>query len=287
MGGHTTMSQVKDLLRRNQLRADKRLGQHFLVDRGILKSIAAAANLTSDDTVIEVGPGTGLLTRELSHLAGKVIAVELDTTMVALLSDELADVTNVTVVHGDILQLPPTSLLINYAPPDTQSYKVVANLPYYITSPVLRHFLLSPIAPSTMVVMVQEEVGRSIAAKPGDMSLLSVMIQAFAHPSVVRKVSARSFHPPPKVDSIVLNLDATPQPAVPRESAAEFTEFVAAGFRAPRKQIRNSLSLGLQATREHVEPLLAKAGVDPARRPETLTVAEWVLLWQAEQESRE
>jgi 16S rRNA (adenine1518-N6/adenine1519-N6)-dimethyltransferase len=285
MGGHTTMSQVKDLLRRNQLRADKRLGQHFLVDRGILKSIAAAANLTSDDIVIEVGPGTGLLTRELSQLAGHVIAVELDTRMVALLGEELADSKNVTVVHGDILQLPPTALLHDYGPRDTQCYKVVANLPYYITSPVLRHFLLSPITPSTMVVMVQEEVGRSIAARPGDMSLLSVMIQAFAQPSVVRKVSARSFHPPPKVDSIVLKLDVTPQPAVPRESAAEFTEFVAAGFRAPRKQIRNSLCLGLQSTREHVEPLLAAAHIDPMRRPETLTIVEWALLWQAEQES--
>jgi 16S rRNA (adenine1518-N6/adenine1519-N6)-dimethyltransferase len=285
MGGHTTMSQVKDLLRRNQLRADKRLGQHFLVDRGILKSIAAAANLTSDDIVIEVGPGTGLLTRELSQLAGHVIAVELDTRMVALLGEQLADSKNVTVVHGDILQLPPTALLHDYGPRDTQSYKVVANLPYYITSPVLRHFLLSPITPSTMVVMVQEEVGRSIAARPGDMSLLSVMIQAFAQPSVVRKVSARSFHPPPKVDSIVLKLDVTPQPAVPRESAAEFTEFVAAGFRAPRKQIRNSLCLGLQSTREHVEPLLAAAQIDPMRRPETLTIVEWALLWQAQQES--
>ena len=285
MGGHTTMSQVKELLRRNQLRADKRLGQHFLVDRGILKSIAAAANLTGDDTVIEVGPGTGLLTREISQSAGNVIAVELDSRMVALLSDELADAANVTVVHGDILQLPPASLLSTYAKPETQSYKVVANLPYYITSPVLRHFLLAPMAPSTMVVMVQEEVGRSIAAKPGDMSLLSVMIQAFAQPSVVRRVSARSFHPPPKVDSIVLRLDTTSAPAVPRESAAEFTEFVAAGFRAPRKQIHNSLALGLQATKEHVEPLLAKASVDPTRRPETLTIAEWVLLWQAEQES--
>jgi len=285
MGGKTTISQVKDLLRRNQLKADKHLGQHFLVDRGILKSIAAAANLTSDDTVIEVGPGTGLLTHELSLLAGKVIAVELDTRMVALLSEELADATNVTVVHGDILQLPPPSLLNNHGADATQPYKVVANLPYYITSPVLRHFLLSSAVPSTMVVMVQEEVGRSIAARPGDMSLLSVMIQAFAEPRVVKKVSARSFHPPPKVDSMVLKLDVIPQPPVPRERSAEFTEFVAAGFRAPRKQLRNSLCLGLQQTREHVAGLLADTGIDPARRPETLSIDEWVLLWRAEQES--
>ncbi|MFC2009162.1 16S rRNA (adenine(1518)-N(6)/adenine(1519)-N(6))-dimethyltransferase RsmA [Chloroflexota bacterium] len=285
MGGHTTMSQVKDLLRRNQLKADKHLGQHFLVDRGILKSIAAAANLTNEDTVVEVGPGTGLLTREIALLAGNVIAVELDTRMVALLSEELADATNVTVVHGDILRLPPTALLDTHAPANTHSYKVVANLPYYITSPVLRHFLLSPTAPSTMVVMVQQEVGRAIAAKPGDMSLLSVMIQTFAQPTAVKKVSARSFHPPPKVDSMVLRLEVAAQPPIPREDAATFTEFVAAGFRAPRKQIRNSLCLGLQATREHVEPLLAQANVDPVRRPEMLTIDEWVLLWQAEQES--
>jgi len=287
MGGHTTISQVKDLLRRNQLRADKHLGQHFLVDRGILKSIAAAAHLTVDDTVIEVGPGTGLLTRELSRLAGRVIAVELDTRMVALLSEELADAANVTVVHGDILQLPPSTLLSTYGPKGEQSYKVVANLPYYITSPVLRHFLLSSAVPTTMVVMVQEEVGRSIAAAPGDMSLLSVMMQAFARPSVVKKVSARSFHPPPKVDSIVLRLDVIAEPAVPRASAAEFTDFVAAGFRAPRKQVRNSLCLGLDQTREHVDELLSTAGIDPARRPETLTIDEWVVLWRAEVRSRE
>jgi len=282
MAGRTTMSQVKDLLRRNQLKANKHLGQHFLVDRGILKSIAAAADLRPEDTVIEVGPGTGLLTRELAPLAGKVIAVELDTRMVALLSDELHDFTNVTVIHGDILALPPETILAGHGDAGARLYKVVANLPYYITSPVLRHFLLSPLAPSTMVVMVQEEVGRAISAKPGDMSLLSVMIQVFASPSVVRKVSARSFHPPPKVDSIVLRLEVSATPPIPRESGPAFTGFVAAGFRAPRKQIHNSLCLGLQAEKGHVEELLDSAGIEPSRRPETLSVEEWVHLWKLE-----
>jgi len=276
----STLSQLKDTLRQHHLRARKSMGQHFLIDRGIHKAIAAAAKLTPDDTVIEVGPGTGLLTSELRASAGEVIAVELDRNMVALLRETFADAANVHVVEGDILTLPPDHLLAAHSNRHATSYKVVANLPYNITSPVLRHFLHSAIRPSVMVVMVQQEVGRSIAAAPGDMRLLSVSVQAFARPSVVRKVSAHSFLPPPKVDSLVLRLDVLESPPVSTGEVAGFLDFVGAGFHSPRKQLRNSFGHGLCAPREEVDELLARGSIEPTRRPETLTIDEWVRLWR-------
>ncbi len=274
------MSELKDTLRQHHMRANKRMGQHFLVDRGILRSIAAAAHLTTDDTVIEVGPGTGLLTSELHALAGEVIAVELDRQMVALLRETFAQTGNVAVIEGDILTLSPAELLSHRSSLGASRYKVVANLPYYITSPVLRHFLHSGARPDVMIVTVQEEVAHAIMAKPGDMSLLSVSVQVFARPSVVRRVSARSFHPAPKVDSIVLRLDTVPTPPIPPGQIPSFLNFVGAGFHSPRKQLRNSFGHGLALQRTQIEELLSSGGIAPTRRPETLTVEEWVHLWQ-------
>ena len=278
--GHSTMSELKNTLRQHDMRANKRMGQHFLVDRGILRSIAAAAHLTGDDTVIEVGPGTGLLTSELQTLSGEVIAVELDRRMVALLRDTFMAMDNVTVVEADILTMSPADLLSHHSTRGASRYKMVANLPYYITSPVLRHFLHSDARPELLVVMVQEEVGRAIMAKPGDMSLLSVSVQTFARPSVVRRVSARSFHPPPKVDSVVLRLETVPSPPITTGEIPGFVDFVGAGFHSPRKQLRNSFGHGLSLPRAQIEELLSGGGIDPTRRPETLTVEEWVRLWQ-------
>ncbi len=255
------------------------MGQHFLVDRGILKAIAAAAKLGSDDVVIEVGPGTGLLTTELQSCAGAVIAVELDRQMVTLLRQSFKNVDNVQVVEGDILRLPPAELLRHHSTRGAVQYKVVANLPYYITSPVLRHFLHGHLRPDLMVVMVQEEVGRAITAQPGDMSLLSVSVQALARPSVIRRVSARSFHPPPKVDSLVLRIESLESPPVPSEQVPGFLDFVGAGFHSPRKQLRNSFHHGLPISRQQITELLSQGHIDPTRRPETLTVDEWVRLW--------
>ncbi len=273
------MSQLKDLLCRHQMRANKRMGQHFLVDRGILKSITAAAGLTPEDTVIEVGPGTGSLTSELQSSAGEVIAVELDRGMVALLHESFDASASVQIVEGDILSLPPAELLDRYSTRRSGRYKVVANLPYYITSPVLRHFLHAAVRPDLMIVMVQEEVGRAIMAQPGDMSLLSVSVQAFARPSIVRRVSAGSFHPRPKVDSLVLRLEVLESPPVPADSVSAFLGFVAAGFHSPRKQLRNSFGHGLLVPREQIDKLLERGGIDPHRRPETLSVDDWVRLW--------
>ncbi len=283
--GPSTIAQLKDTLRQHNLHARKSMGQHFLVDRGILRQIATAGGVTAEDTVIEVGPGTGLLTRELQPLAGEVVAVELDRQLVALLRETFAGATNVRVVEGDILTLPAATLLAGCTGRQPGRYKVVANLPYYITSPVLRHFLHGASRPTVMVVMVQEEVGRAIAAQPGDMSLLSVGVQAFARPKIVRRVSARCFHPPPKVDSLVLRLDVDETPAVSSAEVAGFLDFVAAGFHSPRKQLRNSFGHGLPLTRQEVDALLSRGDIEPTRRPETLNVAEWVRLWRIYHES--
>jgi len=276
----STMSELKDLLQRHEARADKRLGQHFLVDRGILRSIAAAAFLSKDDTVIEVGPGTGLLTSELCAGAGEVIAVELDARMVHVLQESLREAGNLVVVQGDILGLPPDKLLEQHSRRQASIYKVVANLPYYITSPVLRHFLHAAMPPRLMVVMVQEEVGRAILAAPGEMSLLSVSVQAFSRPSIVRRVTAQSFHPRPKVDSLVLKLEYLTSPAVEPAESSSFLDFVAAGFHSPRKQLHNSFGHGLSMPREQIADMLQRGAVDATRRPETLTIDEWGRLWR-------
>jgi len=271
---------VKQLLRSHQLRADKRLGQHFLVDTGIHKTIAAAAHLRSTDTVIEVGPGTGLLTGVLSPQVARIIAIEIDHRLVELLQETLADTSNVILVEADILSVTPGQLLTTHGLRGERQYKVVANLPYYIASPVIRHLLTADVRPELMVVMVQEEVGRSMSAAPGDMSVLSVSVQVLAQVSIVRRVPARAFYPPPKVDSMVVRLETISEPAVPLDRIADFIEFVAAGFRSPRKHMRNSLANGLGAPHQYVEALLARAGIELSRRPETLAVAEWVRLWK-------
>ncbi len=267
-------AQTKNLLRRADLRARKGLGQHFLVAVGVLRRIIAAADLTPDDTVIEVGPGLGVLTRELARNAGKVIAVELDDNLAALLKQSFSEMSNVQVINADILKIDPTVLLAGQ-----KDYKVVANLPYYITAPVLRYFLEAHPRPKLMVVMVQKEVARTIVAKPGECSLLSVAVQFYGKPRIVAKVPSRAFHPVPGVDSALLRIDVYPQPAVPM-AEKEFFTLVRAGFTSPRKQVVNSLAQGLNLPKSEVLTLLAKTGISPQRRAETFTIEEWTQLCQ-------
>ena len=286
-----TPPSVFELIRRFDLDPKKSLGQNFLVDESHLARIAAAAELTADDTVLEIGPGLGVLTRHLAAQAGRVVAVELDDRLIPILSELFADQLNVSFVHADILKVEPSELLAQdggrqtadgdsptqYAIRNTQSppYKVVANLPYYITSAVLRHLLESPHPPTVAVVMVQREVAQRIVAGPGDMSLLAVGIQFFAEAKIVQKVPAGAFHPRPKVDSAVLRLDVRPQPAVADVEPDWYFSVVRAGFGQKRKQLRNSVAAGLGMAKEAVEAGLLSVGIDPSRRDETLSMAEW------------
>ena len=275
----SSIRETKAVLARFGLRARKTLGQHFLVDSGVLDRIVRAAALSSSDTVVEVGPGLGILTRQLSRYAGRVIAVESDEHLAAALPQILTGSDNVTIVNADVLETDPGSILkIDLRDPAPARYKVVANIPYYITSPILRQFLEAVWKPSLMVVMVQKEVGQAIVAPPGDLGILAISVQFYGRPSIVGRVPAACFYPPPKVDSVILRIDVYDRPPVDVSDPARFFEVVRAGFSAPRKQLRNSLAQGLKIPPHDAEELLGKAGIDPKRRAETLSLQEWARL---------
>ena len=254
-------------------RANKALGQHFLVDARIRRRIIAAADLSPDDVVVEVGPGRGFLTSSLVRQSGKVVAVELDQTLAERLSDAYLDRPNLQVVAADAREVDIDFLV------GRSDYKVVANLPYYAASPILRRFLEAGQKPSLMVVMLQREVGEVVAAEPGRMGLLSVAVQVYGRTRVVCSVPPRAFRPPPAVASAVVRIDMYAEPVVPGVGEG-FFQLVRAGFSAPRKQIRNSLSVGLQVSTNEVCAMLLGAGIEPTRRAQTLTIEEWGRLYR-------
>jgi 16S rRNA (adenine1518-N6/adenine1519-N6)-dimethyltransferase len=272
----------RQLLRQFGVKPKKSLGQHFLIDETVLERIISAAELSPGDIVVEVGPGLGILTEGLAKQGVKVIAVELDSKLVALLKKRMASFPNVKIIHADILKITPRQILENELAVSAlfQGYKVIANLPYYITSPLLRHFFEDVLQPREMIVMVQKEVGEAMVASPGDMSLLSVKTQFYSKPSIISYVTSTSFYPPPKVDSVILRLDVYPQPPIDVPNAASFFDVVMHGFSAPRKQLRNSLAHSLDMPPGQVTLLLEKAGIEGKRRPETLNLEEWRELWK-------
>ena len=255
-------------------RARKSLGQNFLVDGGVRSRIVSAADLSPEDTVVEVGPGRGFLTRALAARAGSVVAVELDEALAMELDGK--GLPGVRVVCADAREVPVEALVDGASP-----YKLVANLPYYAASPIVRRFLESLHKPELMVVMVQREVAQTMAAKQGKMGLLSVATQVYGRPRVVCHVPPRAFRPTPKVWSSVVRIDVYDDPLVPFDSPGGFFEVVRAGFSAPRKQIRNSLANGLGMAAWESESVLVAAGIDPSRRAQTLTVAEWGQVYDA------
>lgn len=273
------MADVPALLRRFAIQPKKSLGQNFLVDEAALARITDAADLGPNDTVLEIGPGLGTLTRRLAETAGRVIAVELDDRLIPVLRFVLAPYRNVEIVHGDILDLNIAELIVPEGQPPL-SYKVVANLPYYITSAVLRHLLEAPLRPTLMVLTVQLEVAQRLIAGPGEMSLLAVSVQVYGQPRLVARIKAGSFYPVPKVDSAIVRVDLYEQPVVPLEELEGFFEVVRAGFSGRRKQLRNALSRGLNRDAQAITLALRQAGIDPARRAETLSLEEWVRIYQ-------
>ena len=254
------------------------LGQHFLTDAGVVGRILAAAAITPDDNVVEVGPGLGVLTARLVGACGHLVAVELDRRLAARLSEQLADRPNVTIVQGDILALRPETLLGAARLPPEAPYRVVGNLPYNIGAAVLRHFLEAEHPPRDLLVMLQREVAQAMTASPGDLSLLGVSVQVYAQPRRLFDVRPRAFYPPPKVTSSVLRLDVRSEPLVPPAEREHFFAVVRAGFSAPRKQLRNALAQGLRRPAADVETLIIAAGVAPTLRPEDLTIDDWLRL---------
>jgi len=272
-----SLEQAKRQLRRLNARAIKGLGQHFLIDSDVLKTIVAAAELTPDDTVIEVGPGLGILTEALLEKAGRVITVEVDRKLTAALEQKFACDSRLKIINANILELEPGKMTASdsMASGHLQSYKVVANLPYYIASPILRHFLEASPKPGLMVITVQKEVGQSIAAGYGVMSLQGISVQLYGRPEIVDYISAGCFYPKPKVDSAIVRIDVYPKPVIDEADIPGFFNIVKAGFSAPRKQLRNSLSLGLDVDVSTVNDILKRANIDAQRRPQTLTIEEW------------
>jgi 16S rRNA (adenine1518-N6/adenine1519-N6)-dimethyltransferase len=272
------MMDVRRLLKEFDIQPRKSLGQNFLTEPRALERIVEAAELGPEDIVLEIGPGLGTLTRLLAAGAERVVAIELDRRLVEILKQTLANLPNVEIIHGDILELNPADLLEQHKV--SPQYKVVANLPYYITSAIIRHLLTAEVRPKLMVVTVQLEVARRITAEPGDMSLLAVSIQFYGRPRIVARMKASAFYPSPQVDSAVIRIDVGDQPFVEVDDAESFFEVVRAGFAQRRKQLRNALSAELALPASEVAQALSRVGVNPKRRAQTLSVEEWVRVWR-------
>jgi 16S rRNA (adenine1518-N6/adenine1519-N6)-dimethyltransferase len=260
---------VAALLKAHGLSPKKSLGQNFLIDSAALERITAAAEIPPGGTVLEVGPGLGSLTRYLALSARRVIAVELDGRLIPLLDEVVRGAGNVEVVHGDVLKLDPAALI------EEEDYLVAANIPYYITSNLIRHLLEARRRPSRMVLTIQREVGERITAGPGEMSLLALSVQVYGRPKVVARIPAGAFYPAPDVDSAVVRIDLYPEPVIPLAQLERFFRLAKAGFGQKRKTLRNSIASGLGWNGERTAALLTAAGIDPQRRAETLSLEEW------------
>ena len=266
---------LKVLLGKHQITASKRLGQHFLVDKEVLAKIIETADLKPADIVLEIGPGLGILTEAMAKRVKKVVAVEKDAVLAGILNEELRimNIKNVEVVQDDILKISHTRYKIQ-----NTKYKVVANLPYYITSPVIRKFLEAENSPSEMILMVQKEVAQRICARPPDMSLLAVSVQFYAEPEVISCVLKESFWPKPKVDSAIIKITPLKDTNRKLTDTNLFFRVVKTGFAHPRKQLIHNFCTGFGTSRQQTEIWLSKNSIQPSQRAETLSVEDWLRL---------
>jgi 16S rRNA (adenine1518-N6/adenine1519-N6)-dimethyltransferase len=264
---------IKKLLRQYRFRPNKRLGQNFLVNGKVLERIIQTANLSEKDTVLEIGSGLGTLTRKIAQKAKKVIAVEKDKRMVEMLKETLKDFKNIEIVHGDILKA-FDSLGIK------SGYKVVANIPYYLTSPLIRLLLESVNPPQEIILLIQKEVAQRICAKPPKMNLLAVSVQFYGHPQIISYIPKKSFWPRPKVDSTIIKI--APRPPVitsqAKQSRDKFFKLTKAGFSSPRKQLVNNLSEKLKLGRGEIKKALIQSGLSSQIRAQNLNLEDWKVL---------
>ncbi len=281
----------------------EKLGQNFLINKAIAKRIVNSANLNMDDFVLEIGPGRGILTEELVKKAGKVVAVEIDGNLVEIIRKKLKNYKNIEIVEGDILKigLPQIVETPRRGVSTAGRYKLIANLPYYITSPIIRLFLESEFPPTEMILMVQKEVAERIVASPGKMSILSVSVQYYAKPEILFSVGRENFEPKPEVDSCVIRI--TPHPTLsrrergkkekifphpltsspsgrgwrgaPGEGNEKFFRVVRAGFCAKRKTLANNLANSFHLNKKEVEEKIISAGLNKNIRAQELGVEDW------------
>jgi len=265
---------ARALLRTFNLQPSKGLGQNFLQDQAALQKIIETAEIEPNDCVLEIGPGLGSLTRYLALSARSVTAIELDRKLFPVLESVLAPYKNLRLVQGDILKLNPAEWM------DKSGYIVVANIPYYITSAVIRHLLEAEIPPRRVVLTVQKEVAERICAQPGGMNLLALSVQVYGKPTIAAFIPAEAFYPSPSVDSVVLRIEVMARPILPADQLDAFFILIKGGFSQKRKTLRNSLSGGLRVSVVESEKMLSGAGIDPQRRAETLSLEEWGRLCQ-------
>lgn len=263
---------IQPLLKHFHIQPRKSLGQNFLVEPAGLLKVIDAAELSGSEEVLEIGAGLGSLTYLLAQTCARVTAVEIDRHLLEPLAEALKPFTNVQIVHGDILELDPANLV------SRENYVVVANIPYYITSAIIRHLLEASPKPSRVILTIQKEVAQRILARDGKMSLLSLSVFVFGEPEIVGTIPAGSFFPAPDVDSAVLRIRLYPEPLISASQLDQFFKLAHAGFGQKRKTLRNSLSAGLSLPTGEVEARLLKADIDPSRRAETLSMAEWAKL---------
>ena len=257
------------LLKKYSIRPKKSLGQNFLVEPAGLRKVLTAAELQGDEQVLEIGAGLGSLTVLLAQTARDVVAIEIDQKLFPALQEALAPYENVKTIHGDILNLDLDGLLHD------QDFVVVANIPYYITSAIIRKLLEANKRPSRMILTIQKEVAERIIARDGKMSLLALSVQVYGKPELVATIPAGAFYPAPDVDSAVLKLTLYEKPLIQEQNLDLFFKLAQAGFSQKRKTLRNSLASGLSISSQQAEKILADAQLESNRRAETLNLEEW------------
>ncbi len=267
---------LKNLLQQYQIKPNKRLGQNFLISQKTLREIIQAANLSPKDVVLEIGPGLGILTQALAQRVKRVVAVEKDKKLGEALKEILKDYQNVEIIVADALKTENSRL-------NLENYKLIANLPYYITSPVIRMFLESENPPQEMTLLIQKEVAQRICAKPPKMNLLAIAVQFYSQPRIISFVSKKSFWPQPKVDSAIIKIipHSTVIASKAKQSRDKFFKVVKAGFASPRKQLINNLSHKLKLSREEIKKALTECNLDIQVRAANLSVEDWKNLTQA------
>ncbi len=267
-------SDTRKILARYGIRPAKKLGQNFLVDSMSLSRIADSADIHPDNTVVEIGAGLGALTRELSVRSKEVIAVEYDLHLVPVLEWSTGDLENVVILYGDILEMDIGALA------KSESYLVVANIPYNITSRLIRRIMEASVPAQRVVLTIQFEVAERIIAEPGSMNLLALSVQVYGSPDIIARVPAESFYPKPRVDSAITRIDAHPTPRVEKDQLPRFFQVAKAGFSQRRKQLKNALSGSLGIKAEDVRVWLEDAQIKPSARAQELDIEDWIRLVQ-------
>jgi len=280
IGDLTDIGTLRSSLRRFGLQPTKKLSQNYLVDRQVLEAIVEAADISSISNILEVGAGTGVLTRELIQHAAQVVAVEVDPAIMPLLQEVVGETKNIKQLSTDIMRLTPEQLCEAFGQVSAKSlnYEIVSNLPYHLTSHFLQHFLEFPLPPQSFTLLLQREVAERIAAQPGEMSLLALSVQVYGEPTVIATVPKTAFWPVPKVDSAILRVDRHTKPRWPDSVRDQCFRLAKIGFSHRRKTLINSLRGGLRIPAEQIIAAIKKCNLAPTVRAQELSLEDWVAL---------